>query len=430
MSDLLRLLALLALVGANAFFVIGEYAVITARRGVLRERAAAGSAGAKTALTLMDDPVRVISTVQIGITAIGILSGSVGQPVVESILGDALPGWADFAIAFAIVTYLALVVGELAPKALTLARAESLAIRVAPPIALLARILRPVVAVLQGSARLLVRPFGVETVTVGDSIRSPQELREMIDEAEETGLIPRAQEELLHKVFEFSDKEAADAMVPAADVAWLDADLDVGAAIDRILTVRHARYPVGDGSLDRPLGLAYAIEIASAARADRTSRIRDLVHEALIVPENKDLGALLRELRERNQQLALVADEYGHTVGIVSLEDILEEIVGEIEGEFDLPDDRIEWRGDHTAVVAGSMTIDDFNETTGTHLPVGEERTIAGLVFSTLGHSPRVDDVVTVDSVRMTVESLDGLRIERVALELPDDRQPAGDPPG
>jgi len=418
-SDALRIVALLALVAANAFFVIGEYAVITARRGPLRARADAGSAGARTALRLMDDPVRVISTVQVGISAIGILSGSVGQPLVESLLGGSLPGWLDFALAFVIVTYLALVFGELAPKALTLDRAESLAIQVARPIAVLAAVLRPVVWVLQGSARLLLRPLGVREVTVGDSIRSPQELRDLIDEAEATGLIPAAQEELLHNVFEFSDREAADAMVPAPEVIWLDADLGVGAAIDRILTARHTRYPVGRGTLDLPVGLAYTPEIAAAARRDPKQPVGSLAHDALIVPENKDLGALLRELRERNQQLALVADEYGHTVGIVSLEDIVEEIIGEIEGEFDLPDDRLEWQGDDTVVVAGSMTVDDFNEALGTRLPVGDERTMAGLLFAGLGHRPQVGESLEVGPARLAVAELDGLRIKRVAVTLP-----------
>src|SRR5215211_7291174 len=152
MSDVLRVLAVLALVAGNAFFVIGEYAVVTARRAALAERAERGHAGARAALRLMDDPVRVISTVQVGITALGILTGAVGEPLVRGLLGDGLPHWAGFVIGFTVVTYLSVVLGELVPKALTLDRAERLAILVAPPVELMARVLRPVVWVLQGSA--------------------------------------------------------------------------------------------------------------------------------------------------------------------------------------------------------------------------------------------------------------------------------------
>src|SRR5215218_8826860 len=159
MSDFLRVLALLGLIAGNAFFVIGEYAVVTARRAGLRRRAEAGSAGARTALRLMDDPVRVISTVQVGITAIGILTGALAEPLVRGLLGDAIPSWLTFVLAFAVVTYLSVVFGELVPKALTLDRAETLAVLVARPIELISIAVRPVVWVLERSASLVLRPF-------------------------------------------------------------------------------------------------------------------------------------------------------------------------------------------------------------------------------------------------------------------------------
>lgn len=430
MADVWRGLALLALVAGNAFFVIGEYAVVTARRAPLRARADSGSAGAEAALHLMDDPVRVISTVQVGITAIGILSGSVGQPLVEAMLGNALPDWLDFAIAFAVVTYLTVVLGELTPKALTLDRAEALAVRVARPIALLSTLFRPIVWVLQGSARVLLRPLGIRQVVAGDSVRSPEELRELIDEAEGSGVIPHAQEEMLHNVFDFARREAADVMRPAHDVTWLDADLTVGEALDLVAASRYTRYPVGAGSFDRPQGIVHSREIVAAERSDPDGPISSLVRPVTIVPETKDLGALLRELRERGEQLAVVADEYGHSVGIVTLEDIVEEIVGEIEGEYDLPDDTVTWVDAHTVVVAGSMTIDDFNEEVGTRLPVVSARTMAGLLFSGLGRRPEPRDSVTVDSVRLSVEELDGLRIERLRVDVPAASAGPGPGPG
>src|SRR5829696_8255631 len=385
MADLLSALAVLALVAANAFFVIGEYTVVTARRAALAPRAEAGSAGARAALRLMDDPVRVISTAQVGITAIGILLGALAEPTVRNILGEGLPNWLTFVIAFAGVTYLSVVLGELVPKALTLDRAETMAVLVARPIELIAVALWPVVWVLQRSAGVLLRPFGIREVVAGETIRTPAELRALVDEAEGAGVIPRAQEELLHNVFDFADREARDIMVPALDVDWLDASLTVEAALDRVLEAPHERYPVGAGSLDELDGVVHVRDLLARARRQTAATVGELARPVYGVPETKDVGALLRELRERGEQLAMVLDEYGAVAGLVTLEDILEEIVGEIEDEFDLPNAEITRIDEHTVRVAGSMTIDDFNETLGQHLPQDRARTLAGLVLNALG---------------------------------------------
>ena len=420
MSDVLRILAVLGLVAANAFFVVGEYAVVTARRASLAPRAEAGSKGARAALRLMDDPVKVISTVQVGITAIGILTGAVAEPLVRHLFGDALPGWASLLLAFTIVTYLSVVLGELVPKALTLQRSEALAVVIARPIELISVVLRPAVWLLQGSASLLLRPFGIREVIAGESIRSADELRALIDEAEGAGVIPRAQEELLHNVFKFASREARDVMIPALDVAWLDADTMPRAALDRVLEAPHERYPVGAGSLDRPLGIVHVQDLIAAERDHPADAIGPLVRPALVVPELKDLGALLREMREQRQQLAIVIDEYGGTAGIVSIHDVLEEIVGEIEDEYDLPDSTLTWVDKRTVLAPGSMSIDDANETLGTHLPQRGPRTLAGLVFDELGRRPVPRDTIELEGVRLQVEEMDGLRITRLRMTMLD----------
>ena len=419
MSDLVRVLALPALVAGNAFFVVAEYAVITARRAVLAERAERGNKGARAALRLMREPVRVISTVQVGITAIGILTGAIGEPLVRDALGGGVPGWLGFLIAFTAITYVTVVLGELVPKALTLDRAETLAILVAPPIELLSAALRPVVWLLEVSAVAVLRAFGVGAVVAGASVRSAEELRALVDEAEGAGVIPRAQEELLHNVFDFARREARDVMVPAPEVAWLDADWTVDAALDRVVGRPHSRYPVGEGTLDRLVGVVHVRDLVVAARTDPGEPVRAHAQLAPIVPETKDLGALLRELRESRRHLAVVVDEYGGTAGIVTLEDVLEELVGEIEDEYDLPDDTLRWIDDRTVCVAGSMTIDDFNEAVGTALPQEGAHTMAGLLFDALGRRPEPGDTVTIDGVRLVVERVDGLRIARLRAEVP-----------
>src|SRR4051812_21143722 len=255
----------------------------------------------------MDDPVRVISTVQIGITAISILMGALAEPLVRGLLGDAIPPWAAFVLAFAIVTYLSAVLGELVPKALTLDRPERLVTLVARPVELLAIVLTPVVAVLERSATLFLRPFGVREVVAGDAIRSADELRALVDEAEGAGVIPRAQEELLHNVFDFADQEGRDVMVPAHEVAWLEAELGCDAALGEVVAQPHGRSLVARGQLDRLEGVVAVYDLIEGARRTPPALVGELARQPYVVPETKDLGALLRELRDQREKLAVVA---------------------------------------------------------------------------------------------------------------------------
>ena len=416
MSDLLRILAVLALVTGNGFFVIGEYSVVTARRGRVAALAEQGQRGAATALRLIDDPVRVISTMQVGITAVGILTGAVGEPLVRDLLGDGLPAWAGFVIAFTVVTYLSVVLGELVPKALTLDRAERLVVRIARPVELMARVLRPIVWALQGSAQILLRPFGISRVTARETVESADELQALVDEAELAGVIPRAQEELLHNVFDFATREARDVMIPAADVAWLDGDTSVRAALGEIAKFGHTRYPVARDSIDHLVGVVHARDVLLAAQDDAARRVEDVVRPALVIPPTKDLGALLRDMRARSEQIAVVSDEYGRTAGIVTLEDIVEEIVGEIQDEYDLPDATITRLPGGAVRVAGSITVDDLNELLGTRLPQERAHTLAGLVQDEAGRRLSPGESVTVDGVVLTVEAVDGARIRSVLV--------------
>ena len=424
MSELARVVVVLGLVALNAFFVTAEYALITARRAALSRGAGEGSRSARRALRLMDEPVRVISTVQIAITAVAIATGAVGEPLTRELLGDGLPSWLGFALAFGIVTYLTVVLGELVPKALALDRAEALAGLIAGPVELTGRLLRPIVWLFDRSARLVLGLFGIEQVVAGRSVRSASDLREMVDEAEEVGAIPRAQEELLHRVFDFASREAADAMVPGHQVSWLDGETSPEEAFQTVIETVHTRFPVGEGTLDRLLGVIHSREIAAAVRSGRPSTIRTLVRPALVVPETKDLGALLREMREAHEQLAVVASEYGTTRGIITLEDILEEIVGDIENEYVLSDASIDRIDEGTVRVAGSITIDDFNESEGTALPEDGPRTLAGLVFDRLGRAANPGDRIEIDGLALRVVEVEGVRITR--LEVQRRRSDAG----
>jgi putative hemolysin len=424
MSDWLRIVVLFALIAGNGFFVVCEYCVITARRVALQARADQGSAGAAAALQLLDDPVRVMSTVQVGITALSILTGAVGEPAVRHLLGDALPTWAAFLIAFSLVTYLSVVLGELVPKALTLTMADSLVVVLSRPIQWMSVALRPLAWLFQGSAGLLLRPFGIREVSAGGGVRSAEELRAVVDEAEEGGVIGRGQEELLHNVFELADLDARDVMIPAPDVEWLEAGLTAEQALDRVVECPHQRYPVGDGALDHLIGVAHVRDLVAASR-DGNRTVKEIAREAVVVPTTKRLPDLLRELRDQRQQLAVVVDEYGGTAGIVSIHDLLEELVGEIENEYDTPAGALDWVDDRTVVVSGSLTIDDFGDATGVQLPLEGPRTLGGLAFHKLGHRPALGDETWAEGVQMRIEELDGLRIMRLRLRLPEPAQPS-----
>jgi putative hemolysin len=391
---------------------------VTARRSALAPRAEAGSRRAAIALRLMDDPVRVISTVQVGITAVGILTGAIGEPIVRDLLGESIPDWTGFLIAFGVVTYLSVVMGELVPKSLTLQRAEQVALLVAPAVDLIGRILHPLVVVLEASARIVLRPLGITDVIAGETIRSADELRTLVDEAEGAGIIPSAQEELIYNVFDFASKEAVDVMVPAADVAWIDASTPGRAALARFAAAKHERLPVGEGGLDRVVGILRTHDLLEAVEKDEESPVRHAMRPVVIVPETKDLGALLREMRERREHMVVVVGEYGTTSGIVTLNDVLEEIVGEIESEYELPESRVTRLPDGSVDVAGSISVDDLNETLGTRLPTDGARTLAGVVFGALGRGAEPGDEVTVESVVLRVRDVDGARITRINVEI------------
>jgi putative hemolysin len=429
MSDVTRILVVLALVLLNAIFVAAEYALVTARRARLEERAADGNRAARTALETMDEPVRFISTVQVGITVVGIALGSIGEPLISRYF-DFLPRGVAFVISFAVLTYLSVVLGELVPKAVALQRAEVLAVALAVPIDVLSRVFSPVVWVLQHSANGVLRLLGVKPAPAGMIAFTRDDIRHSVAAAEDVGEIETAEEEMLYKVFDFAQKEAADVMVPRPDVVALPIELGPEEALRLVLDSPFTRYPVYRESLDDVLGILH-IRALVAALNDHTLAevaIEELLRPAYVVPETKDLGALLAEFRKTNQHMAVVVDEYGAMAGIVTLEDVLEEIVGDIEDEFDLPDESVERVSETTIRIDGSFTIDDFNEQFGTELATDDFHTVAGFVFGHLGRAAQVGDEVSERTLAFRVLETSGTRIQRLEVEfLPAPRIGADD---
>ncbi len=417
MSDFFRLLAIFLLVLGNAIFVAAEYALVTVRRSRLE---AQDTRRARVALRLLDNPVGFIGTAQVGITGFSIAIGAVGQPLLESYFDPWVAAGIAFAAAFFILTYLSLVIGELVPKAIALQKAESLAPLLAIPLAGMQRLFRPLVWVLQESANRIARLFGVTPRPAGIVMHTEEDIRSTIAEAEETGVIEEAEQEMLYKVFDFADKEAHDVMVPRPEVVALSIDLPTQKALAAVIDSPYTRYPVFRGSMDDVIGILHVRDLFKALYDPgiQSVELADLVRPAYVVPETKDLGALLSEFRRTNQHMAIVVDEYGGVEGIVTLEDLLEEIVGEIEDEYDLPDESIQRLGDGRIRIDGTFPIDDFNEQFGARLPIEDYHTVAGFVFGRLGRAAEAGDEVLHDRLRFHVLEVDGPRIEKLEIEF------------
>ena len=337
----------------------------------------------------------------------------------------------SFLIAFAILTYLSVVLGELVPKAVALQKAERLAIALAVPLDWLARITHPLVWLLQKSANVVLRALRVKPAPAGMIAYTREDIRHSVAAAEDVGELHEAEEEMLYKVFDFASKEVDAVMVPRPDVVAISADMAPEEVLATVVNSPYTRYPVYRNSLDEIIGILHVRDLFAAMHdlGLAAVRLETVARPAFVVPETKDLAALLADFRREKQHMAIVVDEYGVVEGIVTLEDLIEEIVGEIEDEFDLPDTSIERLDDTHIRIDGSYTIDDFNEAFGTELDQDDYHTMAGLVFGALGRAPEVGDEVAVDGLSLTVSEVEGSRISQLEIEFGagDKPKPAGE---
>ncbi len=435
-------LAAIALIIAwNAFFVAAEYAFVAARRTRLRELADEGSRPALRVLAVMADPTRFIAAIQVAITLSSLALGAIGQPAIshllESVLGPAdssLGESVTFAIsvilAFCIITALHVVLGEIVPKTFTLVRPEAVALRVAGPVRLFLTVFGPFIWALRGLAGLTTRALGLPEASEGRLAHSEEELKMLVSASHEEGVLEAGEQEMLHKVFDFAETQVDDVMVPRPDVVALPVTLTPAEAVARVLEHPYTRYPVYEGDIDDVCGVLHLRRLFDAMQngARNAPDLRGLVRPAYFVPETKKLGNLLGEFQRTNTHLAVVVDEYGSTAGIVTLEDLLEEIVGEIADEFDLPDRSILRLGKDRVRVEGSYPIEEFNERFGRHLPEEDYNSLGGFVFGELGRAAEPGDRVRYDGCTFRVHATDGPRILSVDVELTG-RQ-ADDAPG
>jgi CBS domain containing-hemolysin-like protein len=417
----LELLAVAALILLNGYFVAAEYALVTARRTRIQELAQKGSRRARAVLRIVADPPRFIAAMQLGVTGTSLAIGALGEQALAHVFDPLMAGVIAFAFAFLIITFLHVVIGELVPKGIALGYAERVALAVSTPVRGFFVLFRPLIWVLQRSSEVILRALGLTPPGGEMEVYSEAELKMLLSRSTEEGELERQEQEMLYKVFDFADKEVSAVMVPRPEVVALSIEMPPEEALKAVIDSPYTRYPVYRDSLDEIVGVLHVRDLFSALvdRGIAGVQLEQLLRPAHIVPETKDLAALLTEFRRTNQHMAVVVDEYGELEGIVTLEDLVEEIVGEIEDEFDLPDESIERLEDGRVRVHGTFPIDDFNEQFGVSLPIEDYHTLGGFVFGMLGRAPEPGDEVEHDGIRFTVLTVEGSRIERLEIQLP-----------
>lgn len=435
MVTALGLLAVVALIAANGYFVAAEFSFVASRRARLEELAEAGDRRAVRSLEVSNRLSFVLSGAQLGITATSLLVGYVAEPSIGRLIQPvlALTGVPEQAVyglsltvGFVTATGAQMVFGELAPKNLAIARAESVALALAYPTWWYTRLAGPFIRLFDSSSNRLLRLLGIEPIEYLPPGVPPEELEYIVEESSREGTLTDAQAALLGRVLEFRSLRAADAMVPRTRVVSIAEDATCEELRRLAVDTGHSRFPAVDADdLDDVQGVVQAKDIF---RVDPDARartpVRTLLQPSLEVPETTLLGPLLGQMRQARSPLAVVVDEYGGTAGVITIEDVVEELVGEIRDEYDTVEPRVSRVGRNRYLVPGSLRLDETTRATGVTLPTGDYETVSGLVMAELGRLPQPGDVVELDTARLRVQRLDGHAVGQVRLEA---IEPAGE---
>jgi CBS domain containing-hemolysin-like protein len=439
---LLRVLAVGLLVAANAFFVAAEFALVSVRDTRIQQLVEAGRSGARTVQRLHVRLDEVLAAVQLGITLASLGLGWVGETTLAYLLEQLFRDikhpavyahLVAIVVAFTLITYLHTTLGELVPKSVALHRAERVALTVAAPMDVFIAMVRPFLYVMTHTARLVLRVFGVPQIRQG-GVHSPEELKLIVTASRRFGLVPLFQEELIHRALEMSDVTVREIMVPRPDIFSLPADMHLDEALARVVEDQHSRIPVYDPHRgpEHIIGLLYSkdltrwmrlrLALPPAIPADRLSQmqVRQVMRDVLVVPETKALPDLLVEFKRRRRHLAVVVDEFGSIVGLVTVEDVLEQLVGEIEDEFDVT--RQSLPAGTTMMLDGSVPLRDLETQYQLALPREEGyETLAGFFLSHLQRIPQGGETFEYEGRRFTVVEMDGRRIAKVKIELAEE---------
>ena len=420
MTLLFELVGVGVLILLNAFFVAAEYGLVTARRTRIVELHHQGNRRARDVLRITGEPGRFIAAMQLGVTLTSLGIGALGEAALTNAFDPWMATIVAVLLAYLILSFFHVVLGELVPKGVALSHSEGTALWVSAPVRAFITLFNPFIWALRTTTDAILRLVGVDPSSTERDVLSEAELRMLVSRSTAQGAIEQEEQQMIDKVFVFGDKDAADVMVARPDVVALSVALSPQEALETVLDSPYTRYPVYRDTLDDMIGVLHVRDLFSAVVAQERGlgavTIEELLRPAYIVPETKDLGSLLQEFRRQNNHFAIVVDEYGAMVGICTLEDLLEEIVGEIEDEFDVPEEQVEQVDEDTYRIDGMYPIDEFNERFGTDLPDEDFHTLAGFVFGQLGRAPEPGDDVSYNGLRFDVLEVEGNRIERVSV--------------
>ena len=431
-SIMLKLILLFALILVNAFFAMSELAVITLNDSKIEKMAEDGDVRAQKVLRLTSDSSRFLSTIQVGVTLAGFLTSAVAATSFSEVLAGWLCNVLDITSKTAqgfvssvslvlitlIISYFSLVLGELLPKRIAMHNPESISLRIVGILLFLRGFLRPLVALLSASTNALLRLIGINPNDDPQAV-TEEEIRMMVDIGEEKGVIEESQKEMINNIFEFDDIVASDVMTHRTDVVSVDINDSYDKVVKTAIEEGYSRIPVYDDDPDDIKGVLYVKDLLKYVGQDLPKRgLAHLIRKAYFIPESKKCGELFSEMTEKHVQLAVVSDEYGGFAGIVTIEDLIESIVGNIQDEYDNEDEEFEQLNDNTYTIDGVTDIEAVEEQLGIKLPEGEYDTVAGMILSILGRIPDEDEhpTVTVSGCEFTVESINERRIERVRI--------------
>jgi len=429
----IKLLAVLFFVAANGFFVGAEFALVSVRRTRLEARAAAGSRRAQAALRLIADPALFISATQFGVTIASLALGWIGEPTVAHLLEPLASALAPagraayvahifaIAIAFAAITFLHIVLGELMPKMVALERAEGLALFVARPLELFAKVFRAPLWIVNRTGSTLAGLLGLKSSLNHSAVYSEAELRQLVDISRESGHLRAEERRLIHRVFEFSDTLVREAMVPRPAIAALSADCSLEDIKRAFEQHRYSRLPVYRRSLDDIAGVIHSKDLMPFLLRPDEFRLERVLHPPMYVVDTARLEDVLRQMQKAKSHFGFVVDEHGGVEGIITLEDLLEEIVGEISDEHDEEvNEQITQVDEHKYLLDGQLAVRDLNRRLKTALPESEAyTTIGGFLMSAAGHVLQPGEVIQHNGLRFQVEKVERRRLLQVKLDLP-----------
>lgn len=429
--DLLKLVGVILLILGNAFFVAAEFALVSVRKTRIAELVQRGVPAARWVERAIQDPDRFVAATQLGITLCSLGLGWIAEPALAHWLEPILsfiPGASrstvshglSAALAFLLITFLVVVVGELTPKSVALHNPDATALAVARPTAWAEALFMPAIWLLNGAAALLLRAFGLKPATRHELAHSVEELKMLVTASAESGVVEDEEEEMVHAVFEFGDMIVRQVMVPRTEVIAVPAEAALQTLVDTVVEHPFTKLPVYEADLDHVIGIVHLKDIMRASHTPvaPAPNARALMRSALFIPEAAPLSSLLNRLRSRHEHMAIVIDEYGGMAGVVTLEDLIEEIVGEVSDEADEPP-KIRPLSDGTSLVDGMTLIEEVNEHFNLTLRDANYDTLAGYVLGRLGRMPHVGDTLEVAGTRLRVEALDGLRISQLSLTPP-----------